>query len=256
VLTALAGALAIGLSLGLLGSGGSILTVPVLHYLLGQPEQAAIGGSLLVVGVIAAAAAIPYARSHQISWRQVLWFGVPGMVGAWAGASLARWIPGTVQLSAFAVVMLIAAWKMLQGAVLAPPADAASAAPRRQLVATSGLLVGLLSGIVGVGGGFLIVPALVLAARVPMAQAVGTSLAVISINALTGFTRYQSVLDDKGLELDWATLAVVAGVGIVGSIAGHRLGRKLPQATLRRIFGGALVVIGAGIVVDVALRLL
>jgi uncharacterized protein len=93
VLTALAGALAIGLSLGLLGSGGSILTVPVLHYLLGQPEQAAIGGSLLVVGVIAAAAAIPYARSHQISWRDVLWFGVPGMVGAWAGASLRGGFP-------------------------------------------------------------------------------------------------------------------------------------------------------------------
>jgi uncharacterized protein len=90
VLIAFLGALAIGLSLGLLGSGGSILTVPVLHYLVGQPEKLAISGSLLVVGLIAAAATLPYARSRQVDWRNVLWFGVPGMVGCLAGWWTAR----------------------------------------------------------------------------------------------------------------------------------------------------------------------
>jgi len=88
VLSGLAGALLIGLSLGLLGSGGSILTVPVLHYLFGQPEQAAIGGSLLVVGVIAAVAAVPHALARQVAWPDVAWFGLPGMAGAWFGSTL------------------------------------------------------------------------------------------------------------------------------------------------------------------------
>src|SRR5512141_994915 len=118
MLLAVIGALAIGLSLGLLGSGGSILTVPVLHYLLDQPEQVAIAGSLLVVGLIATAACIPYALARQVDWRKALWFGVPGMLGAWLGASLARWVPGALQLALFAVVMLIAAWRMLQSAPL------------------------------------------------------------------------------------------------------------------------------------------
>jgi hypothetical protein len=109
VLLALLGALAIGLSLGLLGSGGSILTVPVLHYLVGQPEKLAIAGSLLVVGLIAAFAAIPCALHRQVDWRNVAWFGLPGMLGAWLGATLAQWVPGTVQLVLFAVVMLLAA---------------------------------------------------------------------------------------------------------------------------------------------------
>ena len=253
VLTALAGALAIGLSLGLLGSGGSILTVPVLHYLLGQPEQAAIGGSLLVVGLIAAAAAIPHALKRQVAWRDVLWFGLPGMLGAWLGATLSHWIPGIAQLSAFALAMLVAAWKMLSSTPVAQPEDAT--ARHRAAVVAGGFGVGLLSGIVGVGGGFLIVPALVLLANVPMAQAVGTSLAVIAINALTGFAKYLGVLGDKGIELDWPILLLVAAVGIAGSLLGMRIGRRLPQLLLRRIFGAVLVVIAAGIVWDVAGRL-
>jgi uncharacterized membrane protein YfcA len=250
VLTALAGALAIGLSLGLLGSGGSILTVPVLHYLLGQPEQVAIGGSLFVVGVIAAAAAVPHAVARQVAWRDVILFGLPGMAGAWIGASLAHWIPGVVQLSGFALAMLVAAWRMLRSAPLgaAPDQDTSN----RAAVVAGGIGVGVLSGIVGVGGGFLIVPALVLLARVPLSQAVGTSLAVITLNSFTGFARYQSVLEAKGLKFDWTTLCIVAAVGIAGSFLGHRIGRRLPQLLLRRIFGAVLLVLAGAIVVDVA----
>ena len=254
MLTALAGALAIGLSLGLLGSGGSILTVPVLHYLLGQPEQAAIGGSLLVVGLIAAAAAIPHALKRQVAWRDVLWFGLPGMLGAWLGATLSHWIPGIAQLSAFAIAMLVAAWKMLSSTPVAQPEDAT--ARHRAAVVAGGFGVGLLSGIVGVGGGFLIVPALVLLANVPMAQAVGTSLAVIAMNSFTGFGKYLLVLDAKHLVLDWSTLLAVALIGIVGSVAGNHVGRRMPQARLRRLFGLFLVAMGLFVAADAIPRLL
>ncbi len=249
---ALFGALAIGLSLGLLGSGGSILTVPVLHYLVGQPDKLAIAGSLLVVGLVAAAACVPYALHRQVDWRNVAWFGLPGMAGAWLGASLAHFVPGPVQLALFATVMLLAAWRMLRGAIVTRP----DREPRRMAVVGGGIGVGLLSGLVGVGGGFLIVPALVLLAGVSMASAVGTSLAVITLNSFSGFGRYLGVLQRAGLALDWGILFTVAAVGIVGSVAGQRLGRRLPQDTLRRLFGVFLVVMGLVIAVDVAPRLL
>ncbi len=252
MLLALLGAVAIGLSLGLLGSGGSILTVPVLHYLLGQPEKLAIAGSLLVVGLIAAAASLPYARSRQVDWSNVWWFGVPGMAGAWVGATLAHWVPGPVQLALFAGVMLLAAWRMLRGGVVEP----AARTPNRAIVVAGGLGVGALSGLVGVGGGFLIVPALVLIAGVPMVSAVGTSLAIIALNAFTGFAKYLDVLESESLDLDWKTLLAIAAVGIVGSYAGNRLGRRLPQAMLRRVFGGFLVLMGLFIAVEVGPRLL
>jgi len=252
VLLALLGALAIGLSLGLLGSGGSILTVPVLHYLVGQPEKLAIGGSLLVVGLIASSAAIPYALHRQVDWRNVAWFGLPGMAGAWLGATLAHWVPGTVQLVSFALVMLVAAWRMLRGGAV----ERADHDPHRMAVVAGGFGVGVLSGLVGIGGGFLIVPALVLLAGVPMASAVGTSLAVISLNAYTGFAKYLDVLEAQSLELDWPVLLAIAGVGVVGSFAGHRLGRRVPQATLRKVFGAFLVLMGLFIAADAGPRLL
>ncbi len=252
MLFTLLGALAIGLSLGLLGSGGSILTVPVLHYLLGQPEKLAIGGSLFVVGLIATAAAIPYALHRQVDWRNAAWFGLPGMLGAWLGATLAHWVPGPVQLAVFALVMLVAAWRMLRGGAVARTDDH----PHRLAVVAGGFGVGALSGLVGVGGGFLIVPALVLLAGVPIASAVGTSLAVIALNAFTGFAKYLGVLERQSLELDWPVLIAVAGVGILGSFLGHRLGRRLPQATLRKAFGAFLVVMGLFIAVDAGPRLL
>jgi hypothetical protein len=148
--------------------------------------------------------------------------------------------------------MLAAAWRMLRAGVTSRPDHEA----RRITVVAGGTAVGLLSGLVGVGGGFLIVPALVLLAGVPMASAVGTSLAVITLNSFTGFAKYLRVLGAQGLELDWPVLLAVAAVGIVGSFAGHRLGRRLPQATLRKAFGVLLVVMGVFIAVDVGPRLL
>jgi uncharacterized membrane protein YfcA len=128
--------------------------------------------------------------------------------------------------------------------------------PRASAIIGGGFGVGVLSGLVGVGGGFLIVPALVLLAGVPMLSAVGTSLAVIALNSFSGFARYVAVLKHQGLELDLPILLVIAGVGVIGSLVGHRIGRRLPQAVVRRLFGGFLVLMGVFIASDVARRLL
>ncbi len=237
------GAISIGLSLGLLGSGGSILTVPVLVYLVGQEEKVAIAGSLAVVGTIALAGALQYLRSGQIDWRNVGWFGVPGMVGTWLGAMTAAYVSGLFQLALFAVVMLVAAVMMLLGNGL----DTATVhKPRAHWkIAADGLAVGALTGLVGVGGGFLIVPALVLLGGLSMHRAVATSLVIIALKSYSGFIKYLSVLGTQGLELDWPVLGIVTALGIVGSWSGNRLASRTPQRTLRKIFGAFLVLMGA-----------
>ncbi|MCZ8062081.1 sulfite exporter TauE/SafE family protein [Silanimonas sp.] len=242
---ALLGAMIVGLSLGLLGSGGSILTVPLLVYLVGQPEKVAIAGSLAVVGGIALAGAIPSALRGGVEWRSVGWFGVPGMLGTVLGAHLSRWIPGDVQLLLFAAVMLVAAWRMARAA----PASTATGTPRsRTWIVIDGLGVGLLTGLVGVGGGFMIVPALVLLGGLPMQRAIATSLWIIALNAFSGFAKHLFVLDAAGLALDWTLLALFTAVGAMGSLVGQKLASRLPQALLRRGFAALLVVMGLYIV--------
>jgi uncharacterized membrane protein YfcA len=182
-LLAIPGAIAIGISLGLLGSGGSILTVPVLVYLIGQDEKVAIAGSLFIVGSIALAGSLQFLRARLIEWRSVLVFGLPGMAGTYFGAYIAAFVPGITQLALFAVVMLLASWLMLR------PLDLEHAKPVRRAtwkVAGDGLIVGVITGLVGVGGGFLIVPALVLLGGLSMHQAVATSLVVIAMKSFSG----------------------------------------------------------------------
>ena len=210
---AIPGAIAIGISLGLLGSGGSILTVPVLVYLIGQDEKVAIAGSLFIVGSIALVGSLQFLRAGLIQWRSVLVFGLPGMAGTWFGAYLAGWVPGITQLALFAVVMLIASWLMLRP----PDLESTDRAPRAVWkISVDGLIVGVITGLVGVGGGFLIVPALVLLGGLTMRQAVATSLVVIALKSFSGFYKYVDVLAQQGLELDWRTLILVTGLGIAG----------------------------------------
>ncbi len=240
-LFAIPGAIAIGLSLGLLGSGGSILTVPVLVYLVGQDEKLAIAGSLFIVGSIALAGSLQYLRAQLIQWRSVVVFGIPGMAGTWLGAWLAAFIPGITQLALFAVVMLVASVLMLR------PLDLAHADGRARAnwkIATDGLVVGAVTGLVGVGGGFLIVPALVLLGGLSMHQAIATSLVVIALKSFSGFYKYLDVLQQQSLSLDWPTLGLVTALGIGGSLAGSALARRLPQARLKTAFGWFLVVMG------------
>lgn len=240
------GAVVIGLSLGLLGSGGSILTVPILVYLLGQSEKVAITGSLAIVGGIALAGGLTAALKSRVDWRSVLLFGLPGMAGTFAGARVARLVSGELQLAVFAVVMLAAAAFMLRpprrGAAPAP-GDAGERRPAVRL-GLDGLLVGALTGFVGVGGGFLIVPALVLLAKLPIHRAVGTSLMIIALNSWTGFFGYLGVLDDLHLTLDGRVIVLFIAVGSLGSLIGHGVGARLPQQRLRRIFAASLLAVG------------
>lgn len=233
------GALLIGLSLGLLGSGGSILTVPVLVYLAGEPDKIAIAESLAIVALIALAGSFPYALQRQIHWRSVLWFGLPGMAGTYGGAFLSQYLSGPAQLVLFAGVMLLAAGMMVRGGTLAAPDTPPERSPWRIL--PEGLLVGVLTGLVGVGGGFLIVPALVLLGGLPMRLAVGTSLFIIALKSLTGFYKYVEVLAQAELSVNWPLIALFTALGVVGSWAGNRLNRHIPQAKLRKGFAVFLV---------------
>lgn len=233
----------VGVSLGLLGSGGSILTVPILIFLLGQPEKVAIAGSLAIVGFISLFAAVPHVLRRQVHWRSVLLFGAPGMLGAWVGAHLAHYVSGSFQLVVFSGIMLLAAVFMLR-----PPPDLRyhASMPVRAWwrIGAEGLAVGTVTGLVGVGGGFLIVPALVLLGGLPMQLAVGTSLLIIALKSSVGLVEYLQVLDVAGLTLDWSVIAVFAAVGTVGSLVGIKLGRRLSPAIVQTVFAGFLVLTG------------
>lgn len=234
-----AGAVVIGLSLGLLGSGGSILTVPVLIYLVGEPDKLAIAESLAIVGLIALFGAIPYALKGQIDWPKVLVFGIPGMAGTALGAWVSKWIPAAWQLGLFALVLLLAAYMMFS----ARPLEAAHSRSHLR-IALDGLAVGLLTGLVGVGGGFLIIPALVLLGGLPMHLAIGTSLLIIALKSASGFFQYLQLLPQWGYAVNWELVLVFAGLGVVGSLLGGRIASAVPQGTLRRAFAGFLVLMG------------
>jgi len=243
------GALVIGLSLGMLGSGGSILTVPVLVYLVGQEEKLAIAGSLAIVGLIAAAACLPYIRDKLVDWRTVFLFGMPGMIGTYFGAWSAAFVSGAVQLTVFAGVMLAASYFMLH------PKDLSDTPPaQRSLtkITFDGLLVGALTGFVGVGGGFLVVPALVLLAGLTMHSAVATSLVIIALKSAAGFVKYLDVLEAEQLQLDWGLIGIIAVIGVAGSLIGNRWGCRMPQERLQKGFGYFLIGMGLFIFISTA----
>lgn len=233
------GAIAIGVSLGLLGSGGSILTLPVLLYLFDQPERVAIAGSLAIVGIIALVGAIPYILKRQTDWHCVILFGLPGMFGTYIGAYCSQFVSPAVQLVTFAFVMLLASFFMLK-----PKKSTAidQCVPRNKLkILSDGLIVGVLTGFVGVGGGFLIVPALVLLAGLAMHQAVATSLVIIFLKSISGFYKYLDVLNEEALAIDWQVITLVASLGILGSLSGNLVANRISSAKLKVIFALFLI---------------
>ena len=246
---ALLGACAIGLSLGLLGSGGSILTVPVLVYLVDQPEKIAIAGSLVIVGSIALLGSISYLKQKLIDWNTVLLFGIPGMVGTYLGAWLAtEYLTGIQQLAIFALVMLLASYHMLKPQLSIE--DGVEKQRHTIKIALDGLFVGIVTGIVGVGGGFLIVPALVLLGGVSMHRAVATSLVIIALKSFTGFAKYwHAISTDPTMDLDWQVIAIMILLGGFGSVLGNKIANKVPQDKLKKLFGIFLIAMGIYILI-------
>jgi uncharacterized membrane protein YfcA len=243
-LLGLALAALVGLSLGLLGGGGSILTVPIFVYVLGFGAKEAIAMSLAVVGTVSLFGAAGHWRAGNVNPRVALFFGAITMVGAFLGSRLAVFLSDATQLTLFALVMLAASVFMFRGrrarasdGGVAPPARATR---QSLLLALAGLAVGVLTGVVGVGGGFMIVPALVLLARVPMKEAVGTSLLVIALNAASGFAGYLGQV-----EVAWPLMGAFTAIAVAGILVGTRLVRHVPQEMLRRAFAIFLVLMGA-----------
>lgn len=250
------GALGIGLTLGLLGAGGSILTVPVLVYLVGEPPKAAVAESLAIVGAIAAVGALPYARKGLVAWPTVLLFGVPGMMGSYVGAVAGKFVSGQVQLTAFSGLMLVASLLMMR-----PPAPQAASKPVRAtpkpqqkpaaaafvdglVIGVEGFFIGVATGFMGVGGGFLIVPALVLLVGLPMHLAIGTSLATIALNSAIGFYKSSQMLPGLHLHVNAVVVASFVAIGVTGSLIGGAICHRLPQQRLRRLFAWFVLAMG------------
>jgi uncharacterized membrane protein YfcA len=221
----------VGAALGLLGGGGSILTVPLLAYVAGMDAKQAIATSLLVVGVTSAIGAISHARAGRVQWRTGLIFGGAGMAGAYAGGLLAQFIPGGILLVGFAVMMIATAIAMLRGRKSVDTPEGGHRLPVPKIIA-EGLVVGLVTGLVGAGGGFLVVPALALLGGLPMPIAVGTSLIVIAMKSFAGLGGYLA-----SVQINWTIALAVTAAAAVGALAGARLTAKINPDALRKAFG-------------------
>jgi hypothetical protein len=234
--------IAIGLALGLMGGGGSILTVPILVYFLGQDAQAAVVTSLAIVGTNAVIGTTMHWRAGHVQLRQALTFGGAGMLGAYFSASLANFldIGDELLLVLFALLMLVVGGLMLRPSKVSEqddqPCEGCQGFERVWRTLVTGLGVGVLTGFLGVGGGFLIVPALVLVLGMPMADAVGSSLLIIVMNSIAGLAGYFPLTD-----LDWTLTITFILAGIIGLGVGTHWSKIWPTQRLRQTFAGMVV---------------
>jgi len=254
--------LLIGITLGALGGGGSILTVPALVYLLGMDTRAATTGSLIIVGVTAVFGMLAHRRDGHVRVLQGIVFGAIGAVGAVAGTRLSLTVPPGVLLAGFGVLMLAVAALMLtrrrvpagagaqdQGQQDLVPFDVpiitftpnfVCACPRAAKVVIAAVVVGLMTGFFGVGGGFLVVPALVLALDFPMPVAVGTSLLVIAMNSTTSIVARAGT----GIDIDWTIIGLFTAAAVIGSLLGRRIATRARPETLRNAFAVLIITVG------------
>ena len=234
----------IGLLLGALGGGGSIVTVPVFVYALGVPPKEAIAMSLPVVGLTSLTGAVSHWRCGRVHLRSAMTFGAMAMLGAFAGARAGAFVPAALQLTVLGIVMVAAAVSMLRGKapfIACASLDGGVSRPRWSwLSAAVAFAIGALTGLVGIGGGFLFVPALVLLADVPIHYAVGTSLVVIAMNAAAGAIGYSGVVSIR-----WAFVFAFAATASAGALAGAWLAQRTAPRALRQAFGVLLLAIAA-----------
>jgi uncharacterized membrane protein YfcA len=255
------GAIIMGLSLGLIGGGGSILTVPILVYLFHVDAVLATAYSLFIVGLTSLIGSGSHMRLGNIHWRTAIVFGIPSILAVYATrAWLVPWLPDPLfsigdtpvskalgMLVFFALLMVAAAYSMIRK----PKVPKGPDQPAKQavkfnypLILGEGIIVGTITGLVGAGGGFLIIPALVLLAKLPMKQAVGTSLIIIAAKSLLGFLG-----DLKGDEfIDWGFLGIFSAVAIGGILLGSMLGKRIPNEKLKPAFGWFVLVMGVYII--------
>ncbi len=250
----------IGISLGLIGGGGSILTVPVLVYLFGVDPVPATAYSLFIVGATSLVGSFPKYRDGMVNLKTAVIFGIPAIFAVYATrAYLVPIIPNPVfnigslvvskamfMMGIFAILMVFASYSMIWG----KKNEAKEEAPDRPqefnypMILMEGAVVGLLTGLVGAGGGFLIIPALVLFSKLPMKQAVGTSLLIIAAKSLIGFTG-----DLSHYEMDWTLLGTVTALAIAGIFIGNRLSRNVDGDKLKKAFGWFVLVMGIYILI-------
>jgi uncharacterized membrane protein YfcA len=242
VVAALLG-LAIGLVVGMVGGGGAVLAVPALVYGVGLGVQEATTASLAVVAIAAATGAIAQSRRGAVCWSSALWFASAAALGSVVGTAANDALGGAALLLVFSAVMLLAAQAMWRRAGL--PAAGVGGCPRAQaqVLVPIGLLVGALTGLVGVGGGFVIVPALAVGLSFGMREAMGTSMVIIAIVSLCGLGAHLAA----GLTLDVPVAAAMGVAALAGSLAGPRLADRVPTATLARGFAGLIVVVAVGV---------
>jgi uncharacterized membrane protein YfcA len=248
--------LAIGALVGLLGGGGSILAVPALVYAAGQSLPQAVTTSLLVVGITATVAMLPRLHGGQIAWRIAGLFGAAGAATAFAGAAVNRLLPDDIVLLLFAALMIGAGIRMLQDKPATGVACATGGGPvnwRRCLPRTiaGGLVVGFLTGLLGVGGGFLIIPVLVIVLGLPMDTAIGSSLVIVAVNSAAGFAAHAG-----DAPLDVPVTVVFIAAAVAAALAAGRLGARTDTARLRRWFAHLILAVAALIVVQVGGSLL
>jgi uncharacterized protein len=243
-------AIGMGVSLGMLGGGGSVLALPVLVYVMGIPPKSAIAMTLIIVGTVSLVGVIPHGRRGHINGKTAIVFGSATMLGAYLGARLATqpWLTAAFQMLLFGVSMLLAAGFMIYRTAQAePPSESTlDAALYRPPVCkycwlwlmTEGIGVGGLTGLVGVGGGFAIVPALVLLGKIPMKQAIGTSLLIIAGNSVAGLLGYLGHID-----LNWPLTVSFTFAAGVGTVLGTYLGQFVSARHLQKGFGYFLLAI-------------
>ncbi len=236
-MTAIALGAVIGLALGLLGGGGSILTVPIFVYVLHADPKAAIAMGLAVVGMTSTIGVVGHWRSGNVNLKVGTIFAAVGLVAAYVGARLSIYLPGALQLVVLASVMASAAVVMLRERPVVERGVTGDAFTRLPLLVAAAFAVGGLTGLVGVGGGFLIVPTLV-ALGVPMREAVGSSLGIIAVNAGVGFAGHVG-----RVPIDWRAVTLVTAGTAPGIAAGVLLHRRVSQRLLRRAFAVLLLVV-------------
>ena len=254
IITALVLGVVVGALLGMVGGGGAIIAVPALVYGVGLPLDEAIPTSLIVVGAASAVAVIPRLR-RGVNWRLALIVGAAGVATAYLGTMVNRLLDAGVLLLAFAAIMVIAGIRMLMpirgaGGPCALPGGGVkwrSCLPR---ALATGAVVGFLTGLLGVGGGFLIVPALTLVLGLPMSVTVGTSLVIIVINSIAGFTAHLGTA-----EIDWAVTGAFAGTAMAASLIAGRLARGLSDTVLKRGFAVLVLIIAVFVAVQAIIAL-